>query len=76
MDADEDVLRALDVTLHERDVLLVGQELPIRDRLELPELGREAHGHDALDELLDPPPVLDEVGDRDHLELVALAVRR
>ena len=74
--ADEDVLGALDVALHERDVLLVGQELPIRDRLELAVLGREPHRDDALDELLDAPPVLDEVGDRDHLELVALAERR
>ena len=76
VNADEDVLGAIDVSLHQRDVLFVGQELSIRDRLELPELGREAHRNDALDELLDPAPVLDEVGDRHHLELVALAVGR
>ena len=76
VDADEDVLRALDVALHERDVLLVGEELAIRDRLELAELGRKPHGHGALDELLAAAPVLDEIGDGDHLQLVQLAERR
>ena len=74
--ADEDVLRALDVALHERDVLLVREELAVRDRLELAELGRQPHRDDALDELLHAPAVLDEVGDGDHLQVVALAERR
>ena len=74
--ADEDVLRALDVPLHEGEVLLVGQELAVGDRLELAVLGRQPHGDDALDELLRTAPVLDEVGDRDHLQVVPLAERR
>ena len=69
-------LGALDVALHEREVLLVRQELAVRDRLELAVLGREPHGDDPLDELLAAPAVLDEVGDRDHLQVVALAERR
>ena len=71
--ADEDVLGALDVALDERDVLLVGEELAVGDRLELAELRRQPHRDDALDELLRAPPVLDEIGDRDHLQLVPLA---
>ena len=40
-----------------------------------PYVGREAHGGAPLDELLVPAPVLDEVGDGDHLQPVPLAVR-
>ena len=73
--ADEDVLHALDLALDQRDVLLLGEELPIRHCLELAVLGREPHRHRALDELLPPAPVLDEVGDGDHLQAVQLAER-
>ena len=50
--ADEDVLRLLDVTLHERDVLLVGEHLAVRDGTELAVVRGQAHRDDALDELL------------------------
>ncbi len=73
VDADEDVLLPLDVPLHERDVLLPGQRLAVGDRLELAVLGRQVDGHDALDELLGPPPVLDQVGDGDELQPVPRA---
>ena len=73
VDADEDVLGALDVASHERDVVLAGQLLAERDRLEVAVGGRELDGRRALDELLRAPPVLDQVGDRDQLDLVALA---
>ena len=52
VDTDEHVLLPLDVALDERDVLLAGQRLAIGDRLEVAVVGREAHGDDALDELL------------------------
>ncbi len=73
MDADEDVVHAVDVALDERDVLLAGQRLAIGDRLEVAVVGREAHGDDTLDELLGPSPVLDQVGDGDDLQAVPLA---
>ena len=75
MDADEHVLGAVDVALDERDVVLPGQHLLVGDRLEE---RRTAVGSrtddDALDEVLVLPPVLDQVGDGDHLQPVALAV--
>ena len=74
MHADEDVLRARDVALDERDVVLSRQHLLVRDRLEQPVLGRKADGDDALDELVVLSPVLDQVGDRDHLQPVTLAI--
>ena len=42
----------VDVALDERDVLLAGQRLAVGDRLEVAVVGRQAHGDDALDELL------------------------
>ena len=75
MDADEHVLAAVDLALHERDVVLAGQRLAEGDGGELAVRGRQAHGGRALDELLGAAAVLDQVGDRDHLEPVPLAVR-
>ena len=73
MDADEDVLRALDLALDERDVRLAGELLAEGDGVEVAVGGREPDGDRALDELLGAPPVLDQVGDRDQLDVVALA---
>ena len=56
-------------------MLLVREELAIGDGVELAVVGREPHGDDALHELLGAPTVLDEVRDRDHLQVVPLAVR-
>ena len=75
VDAHEHVLGAVDVAAHERDVRLAGQLLAKRDGGELAVLGRQPHGGAALDELLVAAPVLDEVGDGDHLQAVPLAVR-
>ena len=75
VDADEHVVGAVDVAVHERDVVLARQLLAEGDRLELAVLGRQPHRDLALDELLVAAPVLDEVGDADELQLVALAVR-
>ncbi len=74
MDAHEHVLPAVDVALHERDVVLAGERLLERDGGELAVGGRHADGRGALDELLGAAPVLDQVGDGDHQELVPLAV--
>ena len=74
MDADEDVLGARDVALDEGDVVLARQHLLVGDRLEEAVRRRQAHRDDALDELLVLAPVLDQVGDRDHQELVPRAV--
>ena len=73
MDADEDVLLALDVAADERDVVLARQLLAEGDRLEVAVCRREPDRGRALDELLRPPAVLDQVGDRDQPETVALA---
>ena len=75
VDAHEHVLGAVDVAAHERDVRLAGQLLAERDGGELAVLGRQAHRRAALDELLVATAVLDQVGDRDHLQPVPLAVR-
>src|SRR5262245_1952163 len=71
--AHEHALLAGGVAAHERDVLLAAQDLPICDRLELAVLRRHPHRDHALDELLGAPPVLDQVGDGDHLDLVPVA---
>ena len=73
--AHEDVLGAVDVAAHEREMRPSRELLAIRDRDELAVLGRQLHVRRALDELLRAAPVLDEVGDGDHLQPVALAVR-
>ncbi len=74
MDADEHVLLAGDVALDERDVVLAGERLAEGDGRELAVGGRQVDRRDALDELLVPAPVLDQVGDRDHLQPVGGAV--
>ena len=75
MDADEHVVGALDVAVHERDVVLARQLLAEGDRLELAVLRRQPDGDLARDQLLVAAPVLDQVGDADELQLVARAVR-
>jgi hypothetical protein len=72
--AHEHVLLAVDVALDQRDVVLAVLQRAVADGLEVAELGRQLRGDDALDELVVLAPVGDQVGDRDHLEVVALAV--
>ena len=67
--------RRRDVALDQRDVVLVVDQRAVADHVELAVLGRQVRLGDALDELLGAPAVLDQVGDRDHLQAVALAVR-
>ena len=74
VDAHEHVVAARDVALDHRHVVLVVDERPVADRGELAERGRQLRRHDPLDEPLRAPPVGDQVGDRDHLQPVALAV--
>ena len=74
MDADEHVLGAGDVALDHRDVVLVVEQRAVADRGELAERGRQLGRDDPLDQLLGAPAVGDQVGDRDHLQPVALAV--
>ena len=76
MHAHEDVLDTVDVAFHQRDVLLLGEDLAVGDGSKLSELGRKPHRHHALDELLGAPAILDEVGHGDHLQFVALAEAR
>ena len=73
VDADEHVVA--DLSQHESEVVAAGERLAKGDRVEGAVLRRQAHGHDALDELLRPPPILDQVGDGDHPQPVLLAVR-
>ena len=75
MHAHEHVLAAVDLALDERDVWLAGQRLAEGDRGELAVRGREPHLRDALDELLRPASVLDQIGDRQQLDPVLLAER-
>ena len=74
VDADEHVLGAGDVALDHRDVVLVVEQRAVADGGELAEGGRQLRRDDALDQPLGAPPVGDQVGDRDHLQAVALAV--
>ena len=73
MDADEHVRVAVDVALDQRDVVLVVHQRAVADSDEVPEGGGQLGGHHALDELLVAAAVGDQVGDRDHLQAVALA---
>ena len=75
MHAHEHVLGARDVALHERDVVLAGQRLAEGDGREVAVRGRHRHGGRALDELLVPPSIFDQVGNGDQLQPVALAIR-
>ena len=74
MDPDEHVLGAVDIALDHRHVVFVVDQGAVADRGEVAELGRQRGGDDPLDQLLLAPPVGDQVGDRDHLQAVALAV--
>ena len=74
VDADEDLLGAVDLALDHRDVVFVVDERAIADRGEVAERGRQRGRDDPLDQLLGPAPVGDQVGDRDHLQAVALGV--
>ena len=75
VDADQHVLGAVDLALDHRHVVFVVNQRAVADRLEVAEGGRQRGGDDALDQLLGPPPVGDQVGDGDHLQAVLLAVR-
>ena len=75
MDADQHVVGAVHLPLDERHVMLVVDQRAVADRDKFPERGRQAGRDDALDELLVPAPVGDQVRDRDHLQPVAVAVR-
>src|SRR5262249_37725792 len=75
VDADEDVLRACDVTFDQGDVVLSGELLAERDRGELA-VGRwQTNTRRALDEALVLSAVCDQVGDGDEFDPVSLAVR-
>ena len=73
MHADEHVLLAVDIAVHECDVLLAGQRLLEEHGRELAVCGRQANRDLALDELLVPAAVLDQVGDGDEPESVLRA---
>ena len=74
VDADQHVLGAGDLALDHRDVVLVVHQRAVADGGELAELGRQLGGDDALDQPLGAAAVGDQVGDRDHLQPVPLAV--
>ena len=65
----------VDVALDHRDVVLLVDQRPVADRVELAERGRQAGRDDTLDEAVVLAPVGDQIGDRDHLQAVPLAVR-
>ena len=56
--------------------MLVVDQRAVADGDEVAEAGRQLGRDDALDQLLVPAAVGDQVGDRDHLQPVALAVGR
>ena len=74
MDADQHVLGAVDLALDHRDVVFVVDQRAVADRGEVAEGGRQRGRDDPLDQLLGAAAVGDQVGDRDHLQAVALAV--
>ena len=74
VDAHEHVVDARDVALDQRDVVLVVHQRAVADGGEVAEAGRQARLDHALDELVVPAPVGDQVGDRDHLQVVLAAV--
>ena len=76
VDPDEHVAGAFDVALDERDVVLAIDQRAVAERDELTERRRQLRGDDALDQLLVPAPVGDQVRDRDHLQTVLPAVHR
>jgi hypothetical protein len=70
----EDVLAPAHVALDHRQVVLVVHQRAVADRGELAEGGGQPRRDHALDQPLGPPPIGDQVGDRDHAQPVALAV--
>ncbi len=74
VDADQHVLGAVDLSLDHRHVMFVVDQRAIADRGEVAEGGRQRGRHHPLDQLLGAAAIGDQVGDRDHLQLVALAV--
>jgi hypothetical protein len=70
----QDVLGAGDLALDHRDVVLVVDQRAVPDGVELAVGGWQLGRHDALDQLLRAPPVGDQVGDGDHLQIVPGAV--
>ena len=73
MHAHEHVLRAVDVAVHERDVLLTGQRLLEQDCVEVAPRRRQANRHLPLDKLLVTAAVLDQVRDGEKLQSVLRA---
>ena len=70
--AHQHVLAVADVSLDQRDVGLAIDEALVGDDAELAVLGRQRRRRDAPDQRLGPHPVLDQIGDRDHQQLVPL----
>ena len=72
MHADQHVLAVADVPLHQRDVRFLVEPALERGDAELAVIGRQRRGRDAADERLGPHPVLDQIRDGDHRQLVPL----
>jgi hypothetical protein len=72
--ANQHVVLAVDGALDHRDVVLLVDHRAEADHGEIAELGGQLRLGHALDELVVPAPVRDQVGDRDHLQPVARAV--
>ena len=75
MHAHQHVVGARDLALDQRHVVLVVHQRAVADDGELAERGRHPRLHHALHELVVLAPVGDQIGDGDHLQAVALAVR-
>ncbi len=74
MDPHDHILRALHLTLDQRNVMLAVEEGPVAHGDEVAKPRRQPCGDHALDQLLGAAPVGHEVGHRDHLQPVASAV--
>ncbi len=74
MDADEHVVLAGDLALDHRDVVLVVHQRAVPEDRELAEARRHARRDDPFDELVVAPAVGDQIGDRDQLQRVLVAV--
>ena len=72
MDADQHVLAVADVALDERDVRLLVEDALERGDAEVAVSGRQRRGRDAAHQRLGAHPVLDQIRDRDHQQLVPL----
>ena len=67
MNAYENVFRTLDFAFDERDMRLARKDLAEANGREVSVAGGEAHDG-ALDQLLVPAPILDEIRDSNHLQ--------